>query len=94
MSIESGDREGDKKKLEDTRDVITAYQNHAITTEFEREDKDRQDALLQAICNVDVVDIESFFAHFAAVGALSELRRRSAMLPARLEEIQEKLKEL
>ena len=88
------DKDGEKKQLEDARAIITGYQTHAISVEFEREEKDRERVLLDTICSVPVVNLESFFAHFTAVGELQGIRRRAAMLPAKLEEIQGKLEEL
>lgn len=88
------DKDGERKQLEDAAAIIAGYQNHAITQELDRADKESEDELLRTICNVPVVDLESFFVHFLAVGGLQQLRKRNAMLPAKLEEIQDKIKEL
>jgi hypothetical protein len=88
------DKEGEKKKLEDAAAFIAEYQNHAITQEFDRETAERESFLLHVICEQAVVDLASIVVHFQSVGELQGLRRRKAMLPAKLEEIKDKIKEL
>lgn len=88
------DKEGEKKKLEDAAAVITAWQDHAITQELNREQKEREDFLLHVICEEPVSDLRSLVVHFQAVGELQGLRRRQSLVPAKLEEIKDKIKEL
>lgn len=88
------DKDAERKQLEDSAQIIAAYKAHAITSEFERDDKERENMLLRTICELPITDLESFFTHFTAVGELQGLRRRSAMLPGKLEEIKDRLKEL
>lgn len=88
------DKDAEKKSLEDAKEVITAFQNHAISQEFAREEEERENGLLSTVCDTPIVDATTFFLHFQAIGELQGIRRRRAMLPGKLEEIQDRMKEL
>lgn len=88
------DKDAERKKLEDAANVIADYLEHPITKELRQDASEREEAVLKLICEIDIFDMQTFFMHFQAVGELQALRRQSSMLPARLKEIQENIKEI
>ncbi len=73
--------------------AIDAYVAHPISTEIERDNKEREESLEKAILYIDPIDMETMIAHFVAIGELRGLRRAKASLENRLSELKEELKE-
>jgi hypothetical protein len=84
----------EKTKLEMERDAILSYLDHPITKKILADNRSQEEEFVKLICDLEVVDIASFFAHFAATGHLRGLRRSRAIIMDDLEEIEEKLKEI
>lgn len=81
-----------RAELENQQAVLEAYLQHPVTVEVLRDLKEQQDGMTEVI-TMPVVSIETFFAHFEAVGTLRGLRRSEAVLQSSLETIKEKIKE-
>jgi hypothetical protein len=73
---------------------LESYLQHPISSEILRDNREREEQLINVVCRNDVVDIESFFAHFAAIGELKGLRRARVGMEGKVEELKETLKEL
>lgn len=88
------DKDAERKVLEDERAFVASYVNHPLALSIEEDSMVQQDALVAILTDRTIDSIESFFAHFEAVGHLRGLRRSRALALAKLEEVKDKLKEL
>jgi len=88
------DTDATKKQLENDLAVIEAYLDHPISREILKDNDEQQRGLIEVICDLPVVNIETFFAHFSAVGELRGLRRARVSLEGKADDIREQLKEL
>lgn len=84
----------ERQRLENERNAIEQYLDHPISRKIFSDNKDQQERLVDTICNVPIVDLESFFKHFEAVGHLRGLRRAKALIMDDVEEIEAALKAL
>lgn len=90
----SGDLQIDRQQLELQRDYILSWINHPITREVQAESDEEESAHLVNICDKDVFSVETFLAHFTAIGHVREIRRRRALVKEKLDEIVDKIKQL
>lgn len=88
------DTDSEKTKLEDRLAFIQSYLEHPISQEALRDNQEEQDGAVNLICNVPVNSVESFFAHFQAVGYLAGLRRGRALMTDTIEEVKNEIKNL
>ncbi len=84
------DSDAERKKLQDW---IDGYLAHPITVQLLQDSLDEQEKLVALLCNRTIVDAETFFAHFEAIGHLRGLRRTKSVLLDKLDEVKEQLKE-
>lgn len=88
------DKDAAKKELLDKKAYIRAWQDHPITVRILHDNRAQQETLIDLLCNRSIVNIETFFGHFEAVGHLRGLRRLDAVVQDELDEIEQELKEL
>lgn len=79
----------EKQVKENELAVIEAYLNHPISREILKDNEEQQTGLVNIICEHDITDLGTFFAHFAAVGELRGLRRARVGLEGKAEELRE-----
>jgi hypothetical protein len=84
----------ERQRLENEKRAIQQWLDHPITRKIITDNKEQQEALMPILVDHPIVDIESFFKHFEAVGHLRGLRRQSAIIKDDVEEIEEQLKAL
>lgn len=94
MTEPTGDLQLDRKNLEEERDFILSWQNHPITFELFRDMEESEKALESIVLDHDPCDVLTLLSHFNAIGALREIRRRKVLVAGKLEELQEKLKNI
>lgn len=87
------DNAGETKKAEDALKFVEAYLAHPITKAVFDDSTNEQEKIIQLLTNVPINNIESFFAHFEAIGHLRGLRRGKAIILDKLEEVKDQLKE-
>lgn len=80
-------------QLENELRSVEAFQKHPLMQELLADNRAQQEALISLLCNESVVNIETFFAHFAALGHLRGLRRMPGLVEDKLEEIKTRMKE-
>lgn len=83
----------EQAKLEGAKRDIEKYLSHPFTKRIFDDSVKEQEALVRVICNNDIIDLATFFAHFAAVGHLRGLRRAQSLFQDDLEDIETELKE-
>lgn len=88
------DKDAEKLQLDNEMKQIEQYLSHPISKRWITDNQQQQNALVNIICEMPIVDIKSFFDHFQAVGHLRGLRRAKALIDENLEEIKEQIKEL
>lgn len=88
------DKDAEIQKLIDERGFVQAWSEHPITVAVFQDLKEQQEAAIVLVCNEPIKNLQSFFAHFEAVGHLRGLRRVQAITQDRLDEIDQQLKEL
>ena len=88
------DIDAERQQHQNELEVLESYLRHPISVEILRDNRERESQLINVICQNDVVDVESFFAHFAAVGELKGLRRARVGMEGKVEELKETLEQL
>lgn len=73
--------------------MFDAYFNHPVTQSFISESREAEDALTSLICNQEIVSLETFFAHFVAIGHLKGLRAGRVLLKEEYDGLKEELKD-
>lgn len=86
------DATGETNKARDAVIFTEDYLRHPITQAVFRDSEAEQESLVLLICERPITNLETFFAHFEAVGHLRGLRRQRAIIAEKLEEVQEELK--
>lgn len=82
-----------KNAAADAAKFVENYVRHPITQAVYRDSKEEQEKVIQLLCDCPVKDLQTFFAHFEAIGHLRGLRRAQAIITDQLEETQEALKQ-
>lgn len=72
--------------------MFDGYFAHPVTQSFITESRDAEDSLTSLICNQEIVSLETFFAHFVAIGHLKGLRAGRVLLKEEYEGLKEELK--
>jgi hypothetical protein len=88
------DIDAERQKLENARDFVKGWLAHPITESVIRNNKESQEKFIDLLCNQPIHNIETFFAHFEAIGHLRGLRQSSALVQEQLDVVIEQLKEL
>lgn len=88
------DLDARRVELENQIGALSQYLQHPVTVEVLRDLKEGQEGLVSVLCDVPILDIESFFKHFESVGHLRGLRRAESLIRENLEDVKEQLKEL
>lgn len=55
---------------------------------------EQEEAAIKLVCEHDIVDMRTFFAHFSTCGLLEGIRFAQRQLTAKRDELQDKLEEL
>jgi hypothetical protein len=88
------DKAADTKVLEDRKAVLVAWRDHPFTKELFQANAEAQESAIALLCNCDITNVETFFAHFAAIGHLRGLRQLTQAYRGALEEIDNEIKDL
>lgn len=88
------DTTAERNRLESEKRAIAQYLDHPITREIFQDNEEIQESLINVLTNVPIVDIETFFKHFEAVGHLRGLRRSRQLVQDSVDTIERQLKEL
>lgn len=88
------DTTAERQKLESEKRAIEQYLEHPISREIFQDNEDTQQSLINILTNVPIIDIESFFKHFEAVGHLRGLRQSKQLIQDSVDTIERQLKEL
>lgn len=88
------DTTAERNRLESEKRAIEQYLDHPISREIFQDNEESQESLINVLTNVPIVDLESFFKHFEAVGHLRGLRQSKRLLQDSVETIERQLKEL
>lgn len=88
------DKDAERQQIENELAVLESYLTHPVSREILQESREREDAIVNAVCQNDIVDIASFFAHFRSIGELAGLRRARVLMEGQVEELKAKLKEI
>lgn len=87
------DQEAKLQQLENEKSVLEQYLQHPVTKEFLNQLDDNIESCERMVCDVGIVDVETFFKHFEVVGQLKTLRQTKALLLVNLEDIKAQIKE-
>ena len=88
------DKETQRTQLEAEKNELRGYLEHPFTKQIFADSAESQEALIELLCQQPIINIETFFAHFEAIGHLRGLRRAKALITGNLEDIEQQLKEL
>jgi len=88
------DKDAEIQKVQDEIDYIVGWKDHAITKKLFSDSRAAQEALITLICNQPISSVETFFAHFEAVGHLRGLRQPEATVLDWIAELKNQKKEL
>lgn len=83
-----------RTKLESDLREIEAFEKSPLWKGLIEDNAEQQESLINLLCNNTIVNIETFFAHFEAMGHLRGLRRMPGLLRDRKDAIAEELKNL
>ena len=83
-----------RTQKENEKLALEQYMLHPFTKQILDDSHAEQEVLIDLLCMRPVNNIETFFAHFEAIGHLRGLRRGEAMLQETLKTIEQELKEL
>lgn len=88
------DKAADTKALEDKRTLLLQWREHPFTKELFQANEDAQKGMVNVLCNCEIVNMETFFAHFTAVGHLRGLRQLPDAFAGTLDSIANEIKAL
>lgn len=94
VDAEKVDIDAERQKLEDEKGWINAYIEHPITVQVLQDSAEQQEKIIDLLCNQPISNMETFFAHFEAIGHLRGLRRAKAILLDKVDDIETQLKEI
>lgn len=88
------DKDAEQRDLQAEKKYVEDWLNHPVTKQVLADNQDQQDQLITLLCQRTITNVETFFGHFEAIGHLRGLRRMRGQVEAKLEDIEEQLKEL
>lgn len=88
------DVDAERNEIQDRIAFFKSYMDHPLTRELLGQLDEAQKTLTAIVCDREIVDVPTFFAHFAAVGELRMARRPRAILETNIAELQARLKEI
>lgn len=88
------DADGLRIQLQDKKTMLEQYLQHPVTLEVFKDIEESQQSLITTLCDVPIIDMESFFKHFEAIGHLRGLRQTKANIMTNLEDVVEQLRKL
>ena len=88
------DKAADTKTLEDQKTLLLQWRDHPFTKELFQANAEAQNSMIELLCSAEVTNMETFFAHFTAVGHLRGLRQLPNAFNETLADINAKINEL
>ncbi len=88
------DKDAERQRLESDLREVENFSKHPITRRVLDDCKRSQEVLIDILCNREIVNIETFFGHFEAIGCLRGLRTFQNHIDAAKEEVEAELKTL
>ena len=94
MSTSHPDRDALREQLQNEKLALQGYLDHPFTKRILEDSAEEQEKLVDLLTNVPIHSIETFFAHFEAIGHLRGLRSSKVLLLDGLSTIEAQLKAL
>lgn len=88
------DKDAEKQQRENELATLESYLDHPVSKEILRSNNEECEALLTAVLRTEIVDLQTFFAHFRSLGKLEGLRQARLDMTAKRDELKEIIQSL
>lgn len=87
------DTDAAQAQYENEMRAIEQYLEHPLSKAILKDSEEQQEAIISLLCNNPITNVETFFAHFEAIGHLRGLRRAKVLIEEAVENVKTQLKE-
>lgn len=88
------DKAADERQIQSDIEEVEHLKNHPVIKERLQANRDSQEALFNILTSLTINSMETFFAHFEAIGHLRALRQEATFLDFKLAELKAKKQDL